>query len=198
MNPTKTIPEAYMLAWSVNMKTDTRLNWFLQLLGMVWFIIVGLSLWPVIAVMRPDFSLTITLDLTGGFIVIIWTLLTIFVTLILHELIHGFFFWLFTREMPRFGIQLGYAYAAAPDWYFPKGKYLIVALAPLVVLTVAGMVAIALAPAIWLATLLLSIVFNAGGAIGDMYICMRIAREAQDLWIKDKGDAFEVYRLRNT
>jgi hypothetical protein len=29
-----------------------------------------------------------------------------------------------------------------------------------------------------------------------LYVCWRIAREADDVWIKDIGDGFQVYRRR--
>ena len=194
MNPTKTIPETYRLAWAVNMKKDTRLNWTLQFVGMGWFIIVGFVLWQIVAILRPNYSLNIAFDMTDGLLALVVVLLVIFITLILHELVHGFFFWLFTKERPQFGIGPGYAYAAAPDWYFPKGKYLVVGLAPLVVLTVLGLVAIALVPSAWVAVLFLAVVFNAGGAVGDLYICIRIAGEAQGIRVRDMGDGFEIYR----
>jgi hypothetical protein len=194
MNPTKILPATYTLAWAVDMKTDRRLHWILQFAGMIWFIIASLILWKIVAVLRPDFALQIPSDLAGGLLWLLAALLIIFITMILHELVHGFFFWLFTKERPQFGIGPGYAYAAAPDWYFPKGKYLVVGLSPLVVLTVLGLAVIAFIPAGGVAILFLAIVFNAGGAVGDLYICMRIGGEAKNVWIKDKGDGFEVYR----
>jgi len=192
MNPTKNMPETYALAWAIDMKKDTRLNWILQFSGAVWFVIAAWILLQIIAILRPDYSMEGTFDI----LTLVVALLTIFITLILHELIHGFFFWLFTKERPQFGIGPGWAYAAAPDWYFPKGKYLVVGLAPLVVLTVLGLIAIPVVPAAWVAVIFLAIAFNAGGAVGDLYICIRIGGEAPDVWIKDKGDGFEVYRRR--
>ena len=192
MNPTKTIPETYILAWAVDMKKDTRLNWTLQFIGAVWFIVAGWVLWKIVAVLRPDFVFEI--KIADTLLWLVWSLLIIFITLMLHELVHGFFFWLFAKERPQFGIGPGYAYAAAPDWFFPKMKYLVIGLSPLVVLTVLGLVAIALVPLAWIGAIFLAIVFNAGGAVGDMYICIRIGGEAGNVWIKDKGDGFEVYR----
>lgn len=196
MNPTKTIPETYDLAWDVDMKKDARLNWILQWVAIVWFVIVGWILWQIVSILRPDFVVEIPTDTLGGLFLLVMTLVIIFITIILHELVHGFFFWFFTQEKPLFGFKLNYAYAAAPDWYFPKDKYLVIALSPLVVLTVFGLLAIALIPPAWIGILFLSIVFNAGGAVGDLYIGMRIGVEAQNVWVKDKGDAFEVYRPR--
>jgi hypothetical protein len=39
--------------------------------------------------------------------------LAIILMLILHELIHGLFFWLYTHDRPRFALKAGYAFAAA-------------------------------------------------------------------------------------
>ncbi len=192
MNPTKSLPETYFLAWEVDMKKDARLNWMLQIIGTLWFVVAAWVLWKIVAILRPTYSLEITVEI----LTLVVALLTIFITLIFHELIHGLFFWLFTKERPHFGIGPGYAYAAAPDWYFPKGKYLIVGLAPLVMLSAFGLAAIPLIPAAWVEIIFLAIVFNAGGAVGDLYICLRIAGEARDIRVRDNGDGFEIYRLR--
>src|SRR5947207_876806 len=109
MNPTKTLPPTYSLAWAVDMKKDARLNWTLQIAGIFWFIIAGWLLWKIVSFLRPDFvpetQFAMSLLLLAGIV------LVILVTLILHELAHGLFFWLFTREIPTFGVGPGYAYA---------------------------------------------------------------------------------------
>jgi|SRR5687768_6765575 len=192
MKPTKTLPENYSLAWAVDMKKDTRLNWTLQIVGMFWFLIAGWLLWKIVTFLRPDY--VPESHFSSSFLLLGTILLVILVTLILHELVHGLFFWVFTGEKPQFGIGPGYAYAAAPDWYFPKGKYLVVGLSPLVVLTVFGLAVIPFVPAAWVGILFLAIAFNAGGAVGDLYVCIRIGIEASDVRIKDKGDGFEIYR----
>jgi hypothetical protein len=151
MQSTKTLPETYSMAWAVDLKKDTRLNWTLQIVGMFWFLIAGWLLWKIVTFLRPDYvpgtQLSMSFLLLGGII------LVILITLILHELVHGLFFWLFTGERPQFGIGPGYAYAAAPDWYFPKGKYLVIGLSPLVVLTVLGLAVILFVPTAWLGIL---------------------------------------------
>lgn len=194
MKPTKTLPENYNLGWAVDMKKDTRLNWALQVAGMLWFVLAGGLLWRFIIILRPADIGPAQFPLSFSFLAGI--LIVIFVTLSLHELVHGLFFWLFTHEKPEFGIGPGYAFAAAPGWYFPRGRYFIVALAPFVLLTAVGLLLLALVPAAWLGLLFFAIVFNAGGAVGDLYISMRIWREAPDIWIRDRGDGFEIYRRR--
>jgi len=199
MKPTKTLPENYTIAWQVDMKKDTRLNWFLQIAGLLWFVIAGWALWQIVILLRPGYPVEIGSEIIDGVMLLALlplVLLVIFVTLFVHELVHGLCFWLFSREKPAFGLGPGYAYAAAPDWFFPKTRYLVIGLSPLVTLTVAGLAAIAAVPSAWVAIVFLSIVFNAGGAIGDMYVCMRIGCESRDVLVRDNGDRFEIYRPR--
>jgi hypothetical protein len=198
MKPTKTLPENYTLAWQVDMKKDTRLNWSLQIAGLLWFVVAGWALWQVVVFLRPDYPAEIGSETIGGtlLVLLLLVLLVIFVTLFVHELVHGLCFWLFCRERPVFGIGVGYAYAAAPAWFFPKFRYLVIGLSPLITITIAGLAAIAIVPTTWVAIVFLAVVFNAGGAIGDMYVCMRIGCESRDVLVRDNGDRFEIYRPR--
>jgi hypothetical protein len=197
MNPTKTLPKTYTLAWQVDMKKDARLNWTLQIVGLLWFVVATWALWQIVAILRPDYHIEIKFETAGGMLLLFATvLLVIFITLIVHELVHGLFFWLFTKEKPVFGLGPGYAYAAAPDWFFPKYKYLVIGLSPLILLTVVGLASIPVVPAAWVGIIFLAIVFNAGGAVGDLYICFRIGGERWNIRVRDTGDGFEIYRQR--
>jgi len=85
----------------------------------------------------------------SGWITVLAILLALVAVLLLHELVHGAFFWLITRSRPRFGLQITYAYAAAPDCYIPRNPYLVVGLSPLVLITLAGIVMLPLIPLRW-------------------------------------------------
>lgn len=197
MPPTQTLPENYALAWDVNMKRDKRLNIILQVLGLGWMALAGWLFASLVFWMRPDFNEATRKGLGGDLLIgLLLILVVMLITLTLHELVHGLFFWFFSQRRPEFGIGPGYAFAAMPDWYFPKGQYLIIGLSPLVGLTMLGLGVIAFAPLTWIGLVFAGVVINAGGAIGDLYVCGRIAREAEDVWIKDTGDGFQVYRRR--
>jgi Putative zincin peptidase len=195
MKPTQNLPANFALAWSLDLQHNTRLNIILQLIGLGWMGLAGGLLTLCLLWMRPEFNilplLSGGLNLLTGLVILV---VVMAVTILIHELVHGLFFWLFTRRRPEFGLGPGYAFAAMPDWFYPKKQYLVIGLSPLVLLTVAGLAASALVPQAWLAALLAGMVINAGGAIGDMYVCWRIARDAPDVWIKDTGDGFQLYR----
>lgn len=192
MKPTQTLPETHSLAWQVNLKTDKRLNLLLQLSALFWAAIVAVFLWRAFQALRPDWNET---HLTGnGWNILGLFLLVLVLSVILHELVHGAFFWWFTKHPPKFGMGLGYAYATMPGWFFSKRQYLAVGLAPLAGLTALGLLLVPFLPGWMLDLFFIGLFLNAAGAIGDIYICIRIAREAEDVWVKDFGHGTEVYR----
>ena len=92
------------------------------------------------------------------------------VVVALHEAAHGLFFWLFTRSRPKFEFKIIYASASAPGWYLPWRQYLVIGLAPLVLLSLFGILAQWLAPLNWLQVVTLFLVMNASGAVGDLMV----------------------------
>jgi hypothetical protein len=193
VKPTQTLPETYSLAWDVNMKRDMRLNILLQVIGTFWLALVGLVLWWAFQLLRPGLGLDVWFS-GDAWVSLLGFLLALVVSITLHEVVHGVFFWWLTGHPPKFGLGPGYAFAAMPGWYLPKRQYLVVGLAPLVVLTILGLLYVPFLPNWLIVPFFGGLVFNAGGAIGDIYICLRIAREAEDVWVLDHGDGFEVYR----
>jgi Putative zincin peptidase len=123
--------------------------------------------------------------------------LSIVIMVILHELIHGIFFWIYTRERPRFALKGGYAFAAAPGWYLPRNQYINVGLSPLIAITV-----IAIFLAVFVAQpvvpyMLIIASFNAAGALGDMIVVAWVLRLPETTLVKDDGDTFSAYVPEN-
>src|SRR5512140_3486666 len=140
MKPIQTLPRNYALAWDVDMKRDKSLNVILQIIGLGWMILAGWLLAIVMLRIRPDFEDAVRVGISGNLLPgLLMILVVMAIAIILHELIHGLFFWLFACHKPEFGLGPGYAFAAMPDWFFPKGQYLVIALSPLVALTMLGM-----------------------------------------------------------
>ncbi len=115
--------------------------------------------------------------------------------MVLHELVHGVFFWLFTRSRPTFGFRGWYAFAAAPGWLLTRGQYLVVTLAPFVLLSILGIILLAIVPTGALAAILAGTVMNAAGAVGDLWVVFLILREHRPIMIEDLGDGFNFYAL---
>jgi hypothetical protein len=195
MQPTQTLPSDYTLRWSFNMKRDVKVAVIMQAAGLVLLFAFG---WLFVAIAAQIWNLrkapTYSFDLQQNSGQLIAVLLGGFVFIILlHELIHGIFFQIFSRALPKYGIGWGYAYAAAPDWYFPRNQYLVIGLAPLIGISVIGVALMFVAPSAWIWALVYMLTINASGAVGDIWIVARIARENADVYVRDLGDGFEVY-----
>ena len=112
----------------------------------------------------------------------------------LHELLHGLAIRCFGHHA-RYGAKLskGVLYATAENALFRRHEYLIVALAPVVLITLAAMLLMRLVPA-WLAYYLaLAAVINAGGAVGDLWAARVVSRYSPRALVRDEADGFRVY-----
>jgi hypothetical protein len=108
---------------------------------------------------------------------------------VLHEALHGLVALLFGAR-PSYGIGPGFAYTTFRE-PLARLPYLAIGLAPLVVLTLAS-VAIAAnwdAVAGWV---IFFAIVNASGAIGDLWMSWRIARQPRSAIFYDLADGFAV------
>lgn len=109
-----------------------------------------------------------------------------------HEAVHGVLMWLISREKPRFGFKLMYAYAGSTA-YFDKRAYLLIAIAPLAVWAIVlGVLAFAL-PAVCFWPVWAVQVMNVSGAAGDLYVFFHLIGHAPSILVQDDGAAMKVY-----
>ena len=198
MPATQTLPSNFHPIGTFDLKNNPQALLRLNILGFVLFAISAGVFWYALQAIRPNetqFGLTIGFsNLTGiiqGFLAVIAVTAAM---IVLHEAAHGLFFWLFTRSRPKFAFRGFYAYASAPTWYIPKGQYLVVALAPLVLLSLLGVALMAILPAEGFTLLLLFLVSNASGAIGDLWVVGWLLRQPAPCYALDQGDAVTLYR----
>jgi hypothetical protein len=125
------------------------------------------------------------LPLTGS---IIFLLALVFI-LLLHELIHGFFFYLFTGAKPVIGFKSVYAYAGAPDWYIKKKYFQVITLAPLIIISVTGFILLFFINPPYSSILFLLITANAAGSAGDIWMSILLMRKPPETYINDSGIA---------
>lgn len=196
MKTTQTLPTGYVAAGDITLKENRRLVILLNALGIPWFILCTVFFIVVAALLGAfgaggsgEFTLTITSLLVALVVLIVTT----FAVLVLHEMIHGLFFWLFTRARPRFGFKGAYAYAAAPGWYIPRPQFLAVGLAPLVLISLAGLLILPVtAPPVSL-VIVVALILNATGAIGDLYMVVRLLSTPRGVLIEDEGEGIRWF-----
>ena len=197
MRPVKMLPPDYKPVGTLDLSRGRWTFVAMQVGGLVLFFV---SAWLfgclALAILRVGNSERVVLtglvrfsavQMLGGFLVALVLMIP------LHEGVHGLFFWLLTGERPRFGFVGPYAYAAAPDWYIPRNPYLLVGLAPLVVLSVVGMALVPFVPVSVLFVVLVVVVMNAAGSVGDLVMTAWVIVRPKSALVRDAGDAITLY-----
>jgi putative zincin peptidase len=146
------------------------------------------------AAVRPGASLALAFAGESGQALILTLAIGVLVVpIVLHEAIHGACFWVYTRDRPRFALRGYAASTGAPDWHLPRGQYLVVGLAPMVVLTVVGLGLLAVAPEEYLGVIVLAITLHGAGTIGDVVSVLWLLRQPARTYFKDTGDVLSAY-----
>src|SRR5947209_8274628 len=139
---------------------------------------------------------TLGLSITGWGL-LLWLAINVvayFPMLLLHELLHGAAFLLWGGR-PYLGMKLPYAlYCGAKNQLFRRDQYLVVGLAPLVVITLAGVILTLLSPV--LASYTLSItVGNISGAAGDVWSAQRLMRLPSTALLEDTESGYRAWEV---
>ncbi len=120
-----------------------------------------------------------------------WYSLLFFASLIFamvfHEAIHGLFFYAFTGAKPVFGFKKMMAYAGAPDWYIRKDFFLVITLAPFVVITLICFILLAVAPNEAISIVFMIMIIHAAGCVGDFWYAVVLINKPKDTFINDSG-----------
>lgn len=121
-------------------------------------------------------------------------LLAYIIVLALHEGVHGLVFALLGGR-PTFGTKLPFAlYCGAPHQLFTRNAYLAVGLAPLVLISLAGIALIILAPALT-PYVQLGLIGNVSGAAGDLWAVRVLLGQPSAALVQDTATGFEIYAL---
>lgn len=131
---------------------------------------------------------------SNEFLLALLTLLGLFVMLGVHELIHGAFFRVFGAT-PRYGVSLekGVAFAAADRYYLTRDAYSVVALAPLIVITLITLALMTVTSGETNRLIAFIGAANIGGSVGDLWFFSICRRFPPDLLVRDFGEGGELY-----
>ncbi|BAZ09034.1 hypothetical protein NIES4071_08400 [Calothrix sp. NIES-4071] len=122
----------------------------------------------------------------------------LFGTTVIHELVHGIAFAAFGGS-PRYGFKVKFllplAYATSPGDYFRRNAFIIIGLAPLIVIDVVCLLLLAIFPQTsWLIWV---IAFNTAGAIGDIWIAVQLLRCPKSVQVEDREEGMAIYAPPN-
>ena len=113
--------------------------------------------------------------------------------IIFHELIHGIFFKLFNKEgKVKFGFKNGLAYATSPNSFYSRWQFLLILLAPFVLITLILWLLYAyreISPYafVWLAS------FHGSACIGDFYFCYLVTKAPAHSYVEDTEQGINFY-----
>jgi len=196
---TQTLPEGYAQSGEINLKKNKRLAFALNIVAFFVFVPSFYLLSSFAALVRPgimNLSGTIAAGVAAGVAAVLVGLVVMLVTI--HELVHGFFFWVFTRSRPVFAMRLFYAYAGAPDWYIPTRQFAFVTVGPLVIIDAVGLLLMLLVPESWILFIAFVVAFNTAGSTGDLLVLTRLFKLSPTCLVNDTGDVITFYEHPST
>jgi hypothetical protein len=184
------LPENYneVLYWKLSQHKT-----LLVVLNVVGLALMGLALPLFFAWARMWHPEIVSLELS--ILQMVAALLAIALTIVLHELMHGLALRAYGAR-PTYGVLWKEAmfYATAAGYAFRRNAYIIIALAPLVGLSLVGMALLILPLPDWL---LLIVVFaaalNVGSAIGDLWLVRVTLGYPSVVYIVDEKDGLRVF-----
>jgi hypothetical protein len=189
---TKYLPENYQHYKTLDLH-DFKSIFSINLLA-IGFLIGTIFLFDnLIKLLRPEISFEpVKIQMTSASN-IIQILGVSIVVIIIHELIHGIFFWFYTNDRPIFAFKFLYAYAAAPEWHIPKANFIVIGLSPAIFITLLVILLIRIVPFSWIMNISMAGIINFAGSTGDFVVIVWILAHPKICLVRDSGDSFDVY-----
>ncbi len=185
------LPSGYQEIFKINMKEDRKVMLRISLLSLLLFVI------PMVGAV---FFAPLSALFEGTFISILikWVAIIVgmIVYIIIHELVHGIFMKIFSRTKVRYGFKGIYAYAGSSA-YYSKRAYIIIALAPVVILGAILALMNCVVPISWFWVVYFIQCYNISGSAGDIYVSCKMGRMQRNILIHDIGDIMTVYTSIN-
>ena len=183
------LPENYKLDKTIDMKKMST-NIFLNVLNILFVIISILILIP-LKFKEIKFDNLIELS-----IVMFIALIGFIIYIVLHELTHGLFYKIFTKQKLTFGVSLTYAYCGVPNIYVRKKEAIIACLSPLIIFSIIFLTLIFILPPNYInLSIIILFSFHFGGCSGDIYLSLiLLTKYKKDTYIKDTGPTQYIYK----
>lgn len=127
----------------------------------------------------------------------LWLILMLVVSIPIHEWLHGLAIrW--AGQRPRYGVMWskGAFYATADGALFQRNVFVVIALAPIVGITLLAMLLLIFLPDTAGYYVGWGAVLNAANAIGDLWMTTVALRYPADALVRDEADSIRIYTRR--
>jgi hypothetical protein len=190
MRATRTLPDGFVLGGTLRLAGNRRLRRLLNLLGVPWLVLSFLVNGLLAELVRPAGWTFAAADVSPPLLLLAVTvgpIVTIALTIVLHEAAHGLVLWVHTGARPVFGFKGWYFYTDSPGWYVGRGPIVATLVAPLVLVPAIGLPLVAWAPLAVSLLAMLALVVNMTVAIGDVYTTVFVLRLRGPVIFGDEG-----------
>lgn len=194
VEPIHALPDNYRQVRYISVTEGWRLIW-LNILSLVPMFGSGLIVFGLL-ILYHTLDAPLVIDSLPEEIPAWLGLIVIILVLPLHELLHGLFITRFGHKA-RYGFKMTVLFATADGAFFRRNEFIQIALAPLVIISVIGLIMLLFLPARLAQWIALGIIVNAAGAIGDMWMTAVALRFDSSALIQDQEDCMRVFAQVN-
>ncbi|MAU09837.1 MAG: hypothetical protein CL607_08460 [Anaerolineaceae bacterium] len=198
--PSHTIQHSDRPISTLDFRDNKQMMLFSYGLRAVGAIIFSAIFYLMVGQVHPDTGLTleslITIRVDGlpDIVSIALIIVAVVFVLWLHELIHASVFMAHTGAPPNIGMRGPMIFASAEGYMNSRNAMIINALAPFVVISVVGLLLMAIVPVSTLAWVFIPTVANAAAAGGDFMAVYWLLSLPRDAKIEDHGDVLVAYQ----
>lgn len=189
-NPVVTLPVHYREVHYMKVTEPGRLFW-LNVLSLIPLCGSGLVVLGMLVIYR-DLGRPLVIDALPKTIPTWVGVALVLLVLPLHEWIHGLMI-TYVGHRPRYGVKLMVLFATSDGALFRRNEFIQIALAPLVVISAVGLVAMLFVPTDLSAWIGLAVMVNAAGAIGDLWMTAVALRFDPSALIRDEEDSMRIF-----
>jgi cation transport ATPase len=178
------LPEGYKEIRKVDLTEDKKTFFVINIFSFIIFIAMAV----LCAINKP---ISFTVDSEFLYLLILAVFLYI-IYIILHEAIHEYFMNKFSGIKAYYGHARFCAYAGS-DAYFNKKHYIIILLAPVVILGTVLFIINAIVPQSYFWIIYFVQIGNLTGAVGDLYVTYLMSKMPDDTLIQDTGVSMTMH-----
>ncbi len=182
----KTLPQGYSFFDKIDLKNNKKQFWTVQGICLATIaVMLGIG-WLIESPLKIENN---TESIIGLVVLIVGFVLYIFA----HEAVHGLFMYAFCKTKINYGF-VGWAAYAGSSAYYDKKRYIIIALAPVVVWGVTfAVLNIFFHSGIWFWVIWFLQIGNVSGACGDFFCVYKTARYPKDILVNDTGLEMQIF-----
>ncbi|MEM7332879.1 MAG: DUF3267 domain-containing protein [Chloroflexota bacterium] len=190
LSPTNILPENatyyhrfIMANWKFNLVVNVGSIFLLIIAGWVF---LGLAI-----ATKPQYAIQVFVYLID----LPLFLMTLVGVMFVHELCHFLGYWAFSKKLPKIGYKLMYAHADGGALYFPKNQFVMISLAPFVIITTVGLIWLTQAHILTIPILILGLAINTAGSLGDLILSMWLLSHPVPSYVFDEGGSIAIYKM---